>query len=107
MTDKEREEYELALRTGRKRFGSACLHERVKGGHCIKCRRKVVTTSSRRGKMRRNEGEDNEELIYRLNNAEHAVEMASLKSKPERVTRKIEEIAEEIRELIEEIESDE
>ena len=28
---------------GKKRFGSECKHEKVKGGRCVQCLRKVVT----------------------------------------------------------------
>ena len=41
MTDKEKQLYELALKTGYKRFGSICEHRQVKNGHCVKCLRKV------------------------------------------------------------------
>lgn len=42
MTDKERREYELALRLGNRRFGSECKHEKVKNGHCRRCLRRVI-----------------------------------------------------------------
>ena len=42
MTDRERREYELALKVGKKRFGSNRKHETVKNGHCVSCLRKVV-----------------------------------------------------------------
>jgi hypothetical protein len=38
-----RDEYELALRIGKKRFGSECKHEVIKNGYCQNCLRKVVT----------------------------------------------------------------
>jgi hypothetical protein len=43
MTPEEKREYELALRVGKKRFGSPCKHENVKNGICTNCLRKVVT----------------------------------------------------------------
>ena len=42
MTEKEKQLYELALREGNRRFGSPCRHEKVKGGKCVKCLRRVV-----------------------------------------------------------------
>ena len=33
--------YELALREGNKRFGSECKHEKIRGGKCLNCLRKV------------------------------------------------------------------
>ena len=36
------EEYELALKTGNKRFGSDCKHENVVNGTCSVCLRKVI-----------------------------------------------------------------
>lgn len=36
-----KEEYELALYIGNKRFGSECKHEKVKNGVCENCLRKV------------------------------------------------------------------
>lgn len=41
MTERERQEYELALKIGRQRFGSECRHERVKNSVCVRCLRKV------------------------------------------------------------------
>ena len=38
----ERDEYELALRIGERRFGSPCKHESTKDGKCSNCCRKVV-----------------------------------------------------------------
>ena len=38
-----REEYEMALREGDRRFGSECKHEHVKNGRCTQCLRVVVT----------------------------------------------------------------
>jgi len=35
------EEYELALKTGKRRFGSFCKHENVKNGICKDCLRTV------------------------------------------------------------------
>lgn len=43
MTDKERQEYELALKEGKRRFGSECKHETVRKGYCLKCLRRVRT----------------------------------------------------------------
>jgi len=37
-----RREYELARKAGDKRFRSECRHERVSGGRCLDCWRKVV-----------------------------------------------------------------
>jgi len=42
MTEQEKQLYELALREGNRRFGSACKHEKTKNGHCVKCLRKVI-----------------------------------------------------------------
>ena len=39
----EAELYELALKDGKKRFGSPCDHKKTKGGRCLNCRRKVIT----------------------------------------------------------------
>lgn len=36
------DEYELALRIGKQRFGSDCKHEKVTNGRCIMCLRKVI-----------------------------------------------------------------
>lgn len=41
-----RTQYELAKRTGDKRFGSACKHEHTKNGVCTNCLRKVVSKES-------------------------------------------------------------
>lgn len=38
-----RNEYELALRIGNKRFGSECKHKVVRNGYCGDCLRKVVS----------------------------------------------------------------
>ena len=38
-----RDEYELALKTGKERFGSECRHEKVKNGVCLNCLRKAIT----------------------------------------------------------------
>jgi hypothetical protein len=40
--DDFRQQYALARRIGDKRFGSACTHKDVKGGHCTQCLRKVM-----------------------------------------------------------------
>ena len=42
MTNKEKQEYELALKIGKERFGSECKHKIIKNGYCIKCLRKVI-----------------------------------------------------------------
>lgn len=42
MTDRERQEYKLALKEGKKQFGSECKHKRVKNGYCINCWRRVI-----------------------------------------------------------------
>jgi len=42
MTDKERREYELMHKEGKKRFGSVCEHRKVKNGHCMICLRRVI-----------------------------------------------------------------
>ena len=36
-------EYELALKEGKKRFGSPCKHTDFKNGICMRCLRKVQT----------------------------------------------------------------
>lgn len=33
--------YALALKTGKKRFGSKCKHEQIREGRCLNCKRKV------------------------------------------------------------------
>jgi hypothetical protein len=38
-----KEEYALALKEGKKRFGSSCKHNKVKNGRCVQCLRKVIT----------------------------------------------------------------
>lgn len=43
MNETERKLYELALREGKKRFGSPCDHEKTKNGTCENCLRKVIT----------------------------------------------------------------
>ncbi len=43
MTDREKQEYELALKIGNKRYGSECLHTQIKKGVCLHCLRKVIT----------------------------------------------------------------
>lgn len=35
-------EYELALRIGKKRFGSPCSHEHIRNDHRVNCLRKIV-----------------------------------------------------------------
>ena len=41
MDKRERELYELALRVGKRRYGTLCKHEKVKNGYCVKCQRRV------------------------------------------------------------------
>ena len=41
MTKEEKQLYELALKEGKRRFGSLCKHEKVKNGYCTKCLRKI------------------------------------------------------------------
>lgn len=43
MTEKEKREYELALKIGKGRFGSPCTHTKTKNGYCLNCLRKVIT----------------------------------------------------------------
>ena len=43
MTPEEEQKYELALKIGKKRFGSPCDHREVKKGVCCNCLRRVVT----------------------------------------------------------------
>jgi len=43
MTPEEKQEYELALKIGQKRFGSSCNHLEVKNGICCNCLRRVIT----------------------------------------------------------------
>ena len=42
-----KDEYELALKIGKERFGSECKHEVVKNGRCKKCLRKVISSFKR------------------------------------------------------------
>lgn len=42
MTEKEKKLYELALKEGKRRFGSECKHKKVKNGRCLDCLRKVI-----------------------------------------------------------------
>jgi len=42
LTDEDKKEYELALRQGKKRFGSLCFHAKVQNGKCLHCFRKVI-----------------------------------------------------------------
>jgi hypothetical protein len=42
MTNREKQEYELALKTGRVRFGSICEHKEKENGRCKKCLRKII-----------------------------------------------------------------
>ena len=41
MTEREKQEYELALKIGNARYGSPCEHSVVRNGHCANCGRKV------------------------------------------------------------------
>lgn len=41
MNAQEKKEYALALKIGRKRFGTPCHHEIVEQGQCCQCLRKV------------------------------------------------------------------
>jgi hypothetical protein len=43
LTERDKKEYELALKQGKERYGSKCDHEKVKNGKCIKCFRKVIS----------------------------------------------------------------
>ena len=43
MTEQEIKLYELALRVGNRRFGSACSHTIIRKGVCVNCLRKVRT----------------------------------------------------------------
>ncbi len=40
--NREKQEYELALKEGKRRFGSECRHRETKKGYCVKCLRKVT-----------------------------------------------------------------
>ncbi len=51
MNKQERKEYEIALRIGKKRFGSPCQHNKVKNGICCNCLRKVVTLDQNNKRM--------------------------------------------------------
>lgn len=42
MTEQEKKLYELALKEGKKRFGSICPHTFIKNGRCTQCLRKVI-----------------------------------------------------------------
>ena len=46
LSDADKEEYKLALRVGKKRFGSSCQHKVTRNGVCVSCLRKVVTTNA-------------------------------------------------------------
>jgi hypothetical protein len=35
-------QYDLAIRSGKRRFGSDCRHERVKDSRCMNCLRKMI-----------------------------------------------------------------
>lgn len=37
-----KEEYELALKTGRKKFSQECQHEEIKNGKCLNCLRRII-----------------------------------------------------------------
>lgn len=37
-----KEEYELALKTGKRKFGQECRHEEIKNGKCLNCLRRVI-----------------------------------------------------------------
>lgn len=41
MNEREKREYELALRIGKKRFGLPCEHRKVKNGYCMNCLRRL------------------------------------------------------------------
>jgi hypothetical protein len=43
MTPEEKREYELAIKIGKKRFGSPCDHEYVKNSVCLNCLSRVIT----------------------------------------------------------------
>jgi len=42
LTEEDKKEYALALKQGKKRFGSPCSHEKVRNGKCLHCFRKVI-----------------------------------------------------------------
>ena len=42
LTEQDKKEYELALKQGKKRFGSSCPHTKVRNGKCLNCFRKVI-----------------------------------------------------------------
>lgn len=42
MKERERREYELMHKIGKKRFGSPCEHRKVKNGYCLNCLRRVI-----------------------------------------------------------------
>lgn len=42
-----KDEYELALKSGKQRFGSECDHEATVRGVCVNCKRKVVNSLHR------------------------------------------------------------
>lgn len=44
----EKQLYELMHEQGKKRFGIECKHEKVSGGYCLICLRKVVTRRRRK-----------------------------------------------------------
>ena len=46
MTEKEKREYELALRIGEARYGSPCPHHKTRNGVCLRCTRKVLARIS-------------------------------------------------------------
>jgi hypothetical protein len=43
LTEQDKKEYALALKQGKKRFGSLCSHKKVKNGKCLHCFRTVVS----------------------------------------------------------------
>ena len=50
MTPEDKKLYELALKRGKKRFGSPCQHTHIENGICQNCLRKVITLADfRRG----------------------------------------------------------
>lgn len=46
----EKDLYELALKKSKKRFGSMCLHLKIKNGVCINCFRKVINSLNNHNK---------------------------------------------------------
>ncbi len=45
MTERQKDEYEPALKIGHRQFGSSCEHLKIRNDVCVKCLRKIIDRS--------------------------------------------------------------